>query len=572
MNILGLSLNGNNPAACLLRRGGVVAFAEEERFVRIKGAKGLFPINAINYCLKSQKLTIQDIARIAVGWGNQKYRLQYPLFLTKTWVKYQHLSSPSSVSQVFNLLLEQQPGTVKNKINFALRELGHTGAPPPTTFHHHHLTHAASTYYASGFNEAAIIVVDGSGEEISTSIYFGEGPIIKPIKKYTIPNSLGWYYSALVAYLGFKPYEQDGYLMGLASYGKPNKDIQQKFQQIIQIDTHRYQVNPKFTLLGHHTQNEHFSDELIALLGRPRNNKDTITQHHKDIAFATQFHLEEALIELTKRATNNGKIRNLCLAGGVALNCKANGVIYQSGLIDNLFVQPVSHDSGSALGAAMLSSLNQGCSPVFKMSHTYYGPSFSNTQIKTILDLAKIKYSRPKSISKTAAQAIAKNKIIGWFQGKAEVGPRALGARSILANPTNPKIKHTINQNVKFRDSWRPFCPSITKETSQKYFDGGDESHFMIVSHQTKTNLKQSLPSIVHIDNSFRPQIVTKTSNTKYHNLIKELGRITGYEVVLNTSFNVKGEPIVNTPQEALRCYFSTGMDACAIGEFWLEK
>jgi len=577
MLILGLTTFIQNPAACILRDGQLIAFAEEERFIRLKGAEGHFPARAVNYCLEEAGASLKEVDKIAVGWNFEKYRFKMPLFFFFFWWRYGRRAPRNSYGTVLNEIVSQQPEYIRRRIKFGLRNSGHAGKVPPIEFISHHLAHAASAYYASGFDHAAILVMDGSGEERSTSLYLGKENGLYEQDYIILPDSLGWFYASISAYLGFTPYLENGFLMGLAPYGKFRRDIAEKIEQVLQLDSKgKYRLDPIYTLLGSHDYHEHFSNQLVELLGPPRLREEPIKQRHKDIAYACQNLLEKAVLALASKATKEGSIRRLCLAGGVALNCKANGVLARSGLIDEIFVQPVSHDAGSALGAAMIVAQNSGDNPRFKMKHVRWGPKFSPSEVKKILDEAGVKFSKPKSIEKTTAEAIARGKIVAWFNGRMEVGPRALGARSILADPSKARMKDLINARVKHRDPWRPFCPSIIEETSHQYLDGlsekQEESAFMTVAYQVFENRRKKIPAVIHVDGSTRPQTVNRNIDRKYHNLIKIVGDKTGVPVILNTSLNIKGEPIVCTPHDALRCFSSSGLDALAIEGFWLEK
>lgn len=576
MYILGLSAFLKNSAACLFEDGKLVAFAEEERFLRIKGAHNLFPTYSVKYCLTEARIKLSDIKKIAVGWDCRKYSFKMPAFFALSWLRY-GIHNPSSGSPtVLNDLLRYNPRNYLHEVKLNLARAGTTNKIPTIEFVPHHLAHAASAYYASGFDEAGILVIDGSGEERTTSIFEGTGKEIREISHLNIPNSLGWFYAAMTAYLGFKAYEEEGHLMGLAPYGKKKDVIFEKMKKIIKIRNESYGVDPNYTRLGYHSYDKRFSDALVKLLGRPRFPGEPISQRHKDIAYATQSLLEEAALSLVKKTTGNGRVRKLCLSGGVSLNCKMNGVILASGLVDEIFVQPISSDAGSCLGAAMIVAKEAGFDPRHLMQDVYLGPSFSQEQVKKVLDEAQVSYTRPKSIEKKCAETIARGKIVAWFKGRMEGGPRALGARSILANPRKKGIKDYVNQKVKKRDAWRPFCPSIIEEKAHGYLSGltksQKEARFMIVTYPVPLRMQKEIQEVVHVDGTTRPQTVNARINKSYYNLIKEVGEKTGTPVVLNTSLNVKGEPIVCTPREALRCFASTGIDALAIEGFWIEK
>lgn len=573
MNILGIYAFGRNPAACLLQDGKIIAFAEEERFLRLKSASGFFPGRAASYCLKEAGVLLARIDTIAFGWDCTQYTKDFPAFLVKSWWKHGRGSAGDRPYLAMHELLNWQPQYVIDRIRNGLREHGHQGNIPPIEFVSHHLAHAASAYYASGFSSATVLVMDGSGEQHTTSIYSAQGQQLKLIRQWQIPDSLGWYYAAMTGFLGFKPYEEDGFLMGLAPYGQPSAELQELMTQIVNIEGENYSIDPSFTLLGKHHHHPYFSDRLIELLGPPRSPREPITQRHKDIAFAAQQRLEEVGLMLAKQALQLTGEKNLCIAGGVGLNVKLNGHIAQLPELEHLFVQPVSHDAGSALGAAMVIAEQSGDDPRFTQTHTSYGPAFSNDQIEAALQEARLPYQLRDNISRTAAEAIAQGKIVCWFQGRMEAGPRALGNRSILADASKAGMNDYVNDHVKHRDPWRPFCPSLITDAKNTYFkDIGNEAQFMIVGYPVLEKKQKKIPAVTHVDGTARPQIVKKSTNPKYYQLIKHLGTITGESVVLNTSLNVKGEPIACTPEDALRCFYSSGADALAIGDFWLEK
>lgn len=577
MYILGLSAFGKNPAACLLKEGKLVAFAEEERFLRIKGAHGLFPSGAVKYLLSEAKISLSRVKKVAVGWDCIKYTFKMPLFFAKSWLRYGLINRSTGTPAVLNELLRYNPKYFEHNLKLNLANICATNKIPPVEFVPHHLAHAASTFYASGFSRAGILVIDGSGEERTTSIFKGNDLEIKEVSHINIPHSLGWFYAATAAYLGFIPYRQEGQVMGLAAYGEPKSYIFEKMKKLIEIENSgNFKVNPSYTRLGKHSFDEHYSNKMVKLLGQPRFPGQQINQRHKDIAYAAQALLEEAALLLTKKVMEKTNSKNLCLAGGVALNCKMNGEILLSGLADEIFIQPISNDAGSSLGAAMIIAKEEGFDSRFTMQHTYWGPSFNQDEVKKALDQAKVKYSKPKSIEKKAAEAISKGKIVAWFKGRMEAGPRALGARSILANPKLEKMKDAVNSKVKHRESWRPFCPSVIQEVAPDYLTNltkkQKEARFMIVTYKVKGSKQKEISAVLHVDGTTRPQTVNKKINPNYYSLLEEVGKRTGIPMVLNTSFNVKGEPIICTPEQALRCFASTGLDAMAIEDFWIEK
>jgi carbamoyltransferase len=574
MLILGLSTFGQNPGACLLRDGKLVAFAEEERFLRLKGANLRFPGKAINYCLKEAGEPLDAVDRIAVGWNAEKYQWRMPLFFARNWWRHGRKSaSRSAYGQIWKEIFDQQPGAIRSRIALGLRSVGHGGRIPPVEFVSHHLAHAASAHYASGWDATAILVVDGSGEDRSTSFFEGRGVDILERGHVDFPDSLGWFYAAVTAYLGFVPYEEEGFTMGLAPFGQPRPDLEEKMARLVEDGQDGlYGVDPRYTLLGDHGFHEHFSDQLVELLGPPRLAGQPLEQRHKDIALAAQSRLEAVILRLVRRATDEGRLRRLCLAGGVALNCKMNGVIARSGVVDEIFVQPASHDSGAGLGAALWLARQHGEDPRFRMEHAQWGPSFAPAEVEKALKTADVRYREPAAIPETAAEAVCAGKVVAWFDGRMEVGPRALGGRSILADATQPGMNDRVNARVKFRDPWRPFCPSMTEQAAADCLIGPKETRFMTVAYEVKPSMRASIPAVIHVDATTRPQTVSARLQPRYHQLLSLVERAKGVGIVLNTSLNVKGEPIACAPMDALRCFFSSGIDAMAIEGFWVEK
>ena len=571
--MLGLSTFGQNPGACLLRDGKLVAFAEEERFLRLKGAFGRFPGRATAYCLREAKATLDDVDLIAIGWNANKYRVFMPLFFAKTWWTRGRHARGRSHGTIVKELLDQQPGSVRHRVELGLRGAGLVGRLPRIEFFDHHLAHAASTYYASGFDQAAILIMDGSGEERSTSFFHGKDLEISDRGSVALPDSLGWFYAAITGYLGFTPYEEEGFTMGLAPFGRPSPELDEKLERVLRLGSDgSYRVDPAFTLLGDHSTSEFFGDRMGELFGSPRLPGQPLEQRHKDVAYAAQARLEAAGLRLVRRATENGRLRKLCLAGGVALNCKMNGMLAHSEWVDDVFVQPASHDSGTALGAAMLAARQAGHDPRFVMDDARWGPAFTPAEVEKVLKIAGVRYETMDALEEKAADAVLAGKIVGWFDGRMEIGPRALGGRSILADASKPGMNDVVNARVKFRDPWRPFCPSMTADAARRYLDRPGESRFMTVAYEVPEARRGEIPAVIHVDATTRPQVVTEPTQPRFFRLIERVGRATGRGVVMNTSLNVKGEPIACTPQDALRCLFSSGLDALAIEGFWVSK
>jgi len=574
LKILGLLGFGYNPAAALIVDGQLVGFVEEERMINFKGAHFMFPGFAARWCLQKANLTLDDIDYIAWGWDNPAYRIKMPLFFASRFFKYGFLrKGDGEIQEVLSSqILDYLPGTVKRRIREGLRRVGLKGNIPKIEFIEHHEAHVASTYLLSGFDEAAVIIIDGSGERVCTSIWHAKNGKYTLKKTIDIPHSLGWFYAGMTDYLGFIPYRDEGKVMGLAPYGKRVPELEEKIAKVINISSGGYKLDPSYFLLGTHEAGKHFSDKLVKLFGPPRYYGEPLDDRIKDIAFVTQDTLEKAVLNIVREATDNGKIRNVCIAGGVGLNCKMNGVIRQSPYVDKIFVQPASGDAGAALGAAIALSHQIGEWKQHKLKHVYYGPSFTDDEIKKELDIAGVKYSKPDNIAQKIAKALSEGKIIAYFDGALEFGARALGHRSILANPCDPNMKDKVNLRVKFREPWRPFCPSLMAESMHDYLEDADNAEFMIVAYQAKKGIREIIPSVVHVDNSVRPQTVEKDINPRYWEILNELKTLTGHPVVLNTSFNLRGQPMIANPRDAIACFFSSGLDVLVLNDYWIEK
>jgi len=427
------------------------------------------------------------------------------------------------------------------------------------------LAHAISAYAYSGFEESAIVIMDGRGAWEATSIWHGKDGRIEHVLTIPFPDSVGLFYSEFTAYLGFQRNSDEWKVMGLAPYGRPGV----KLDAFIDTEAGPYRVHTK-RLSGNGSGS--FSG-ITALLGAPRAAESEIDDRHKNTAYAVQDCCERAMMSVVRMAIEKTRCRNLCLAGGVALNSKANGKILASRLVDQIFVQPAASDDGVALGAALAPYMDNGGSlPNKAMRHAYLGPSFDDEAIETVLRTYKLRYTRLEDPAATAAELLSQGQILGWFQGRMEFAPRALGNRSILADPRDPEMNVKVNNAVKFREWWRPFAPSLKKEAASEYLESATDSPFMILTAQVRPEKRGVIPSVTHVDGSARPQTVEKEINPLYWHLLDEFEKRTGVPVIMNTSFNLRGEAIVHTPTDAVRTFYSSGMDALVIGNFLVEK
>ena len=429
----------------------------------------------------------------------------------------------------------------------------------------HHLAHALSGFAYSGFDDAAVVAMDGRGAWEATSIWHGRDGRLEHVLTIPFPDSVGYFYSEFTEYLGFQRNSDEWKVMGLAPYGKPGMDL----RAFIEVDAVPYKVHARKLVANGVAP---FA-EMVRLFGPRRVPESEIDERHKDVAYAVQDACEIAMMSVVKTAIEKTKSRNVCLAGGVALNSKANGKIVASGLVDNFFVQPAASDDGVALGAALAPYMDRGGRlPMEAMRHAYLGPEFDDEAIENALRTYKLKYTRLGDVAAAAAELLSNGKILGWFQGRMEFGPRALGSRSILADPRDPEMNAKVNNAVKFREWWRPFAPSIKKEAAEEYLESASDSPFMILTAQVRPEKRAVIPSVTHVDGSARPQTVEQKINPLYWRLIDEFAKRTSVPVIMNTSFNLRGEAIVHTPTDAIRTFFSSGMDALVIGSFLVEK
>lgn len=571
---LGLFGYGPNPAAALLRDGEILAFAEEERFNRIKMAPNSLPIASMLYCLKEAGIDLDQVERIGFGWNGPAYVTDMPKLYQAVRTRYGLPDDDYNARHEDSLIWLYDPLRIRTELCQALALRGHRLAPDRIEFLHHHLCHAASAFFPSGFEDAAILTLDGSGEQFTTVSWHAFGTEISEVESVVLPHTLGGYYATFTEFLGFKAYEEEGKLMGLAPYGRFSEELQRKLDQVLPFNskTGRYEINPFMRYLGERTDGRRFTDELVRLFGSPRRAGEPIDDRHRDIAHNVQHRLENVVIAMTRRLMRETGSRNLCLAGGVAMNCKMNGKLAQLPEVDRIFVQPASSDNGVALGAAYELARRAGVTQFGRMTHAYWGPGYEDAEIEQALKEAKLEYRRSVDVAEETAELLHNGLIVGWFQGRMEVGARALGGRSILANPLISDMRDKLNLEVKHRESWRPFCPSLPIEAFERYFGEDHDSDFMILAFPVREEARDLIPAVVHVDGSARPQTVRKEANPRFHALLEAFGARSGHPVLVNTSFNIQGEPIICTPAQALRCFGGTGIDVLVLNDFIVAK
>jgi len=580
MNVLGLNAYHGDSAACLFVDGKLIAAAEEERFRRIKHWAGL-PTSAINYVLEEAKLRLEEVDHIAINRKPGVNNLRRVGFVLTHW------PHPKLIAQKIKNI--RSAASVKETLQANYR------IEIKAEVHHveHHLAHLASAYLVSGFNEAACISIDGFGDFASTAFGVGQGSEVKIDNRVYFPHSLGIFYSALTQFLGFRHYGDEYKVMGLAPYGEPN--YLEPLREVVRIRPDgTFRLNLKY--FRHHIGNVSYTwkdcapevgtlyrRRLVDLLGPARRPDEPLEQKHKDIARSVQATYEKAFFALLQALHKQHPSDNLALAGGCAMNSVANGKVYRRTPFKKMYCPPAAGDAGGAIGAAafVLSTLNSQLSTDTPLMTAYLGPDASEEEIHALIDWKKKEIAdagcttsyigdEEELVSKTA-KALADGKIVGWFQGRMEWGPRALGNRSILADPRNAAIKDVLNAKIKRRESFRPFAPSILREEVAEWFETDDDVPFMTKVFQIRTKYRDMIPAVIHVDGTGRLQTVHKETNPRYYRLIEHFRDLTGVPLVLNTSFN-ESEPVVCYPEEALDCFLRTEMDILVLANFFLER
>ncbi|MBW8000503.1 MAG: carbamoyltransferase [Planctomycetes bacterium] len=586
MNILALSAFYHDSAACLVQDGEIISAVQEERFTR-KKYDFSFPENAIRFCLENSNLEGQD--------------LDYVAFYEKPFIRFERILETYLSYAPFGIksFIKAMPLWLKQKLwikEIIKDKIGYQGN---VIFPEHHQSHAASAFYPSPFHEAAFLTIDGVGEWTTSSYGIGKGSDITIIAEQKFPHSLGLLYSAFTYYIGFKVNSGEYKVMGLAPYGEPEyKDIiLSKLVDLKKDGSFRLNMDYFNYCVGLTMTNKRFH-RLFG--GPPRKPESEITQREMNIARSIQDVTEDIMIRMASYIHNQTKQKHLCLAGGVALNCVANGRILREGPFEDIWVQPAAGDAGSAIGAALfvwykyLGNMRNADGLKDFQKNSYLGPKYENDYVEDFLTRENIAYRKleSKDISNIIADLIDQQKIIGWFQGKMEFGPRALGSRSIIGDARSPKMQQIMNRKIKFRESFRPFAPSVIKEKADEFFEIEKDSPYMLfvapITKQMRTNItedkkkltgldklkvvRSQIPAVTHVDYSARIQTVDKKDNPLYYETIKSFYYKTSCPVIINTSFNVRGEPIVCTPEDAYLCFMKTNMDYLIIGNFLLAK
>ena len=556
MRILGINTYLHDTAAAVLEDGRITWAVTEERLSRLHKDRR-FPRLAIEGALRHMGMRLDQLDAIAFGWNRGGVT---PVYTLRTVLDGRLPRSGAMVASALKSIVRE---TYEGNGSRELRTVGDPGRVPVMHVDHH-LAHAWSTYGLSGFDDALVVTLDGRGARDSTCLYHGRGDELRLVKHIEYPNSLGVFYEAFTEILGFRRHSDEWKVMGLAAYGDPTVDL----RDVIRVDEYGYQVNAEL-LCGSYWND---LSRMIARFG-PRRDPEHITDESRDLAASVQRALEQAMLAVVREGIRLTGARRVCLAGGVAMNSKANGRLLASGLVDDVFVQPAATDDGTALGAAMAAQERlTGRAPRYALGDVYFGPSYTDDEIAAELPRYKLPMVRVPNVEEVAARLLADGNVLGWFQGRMEYGPRALGNRSILADPRNVESRERVNACVKFREAWRPFAPSCLVEVASDYFEGCREAPYMILTYDVVPSKRSVIPAVTHADNTARVQTVRREANPRYWKLLRAFGERTGVPVLLNTSFNLKGEPIVCTPRDAVRTFYSSGLDYLVIGDTLVGK
>ena len=571
MYTLGINAAFHDSAACIIKDGILIAAAEDERFTHFKHGKRPvpfstweLPFHAIDYCLQIAQINLSDVDHVAYSFDpnllipdqyKSAHSIEIPFIpggtLSTEWLNPWDPLFLSSILNSPSQLVDGYPHHLQKRFK------GATLSSFEWHFVEHHIAHAASAFLPSPFSRAAILTLDGRGERATTTYNTGKGNEMTRIGEVLMPHSLGLLYERLTTYLGFLHSSDEYKVMALASYGKP--EFVKDFREIITVgERGQYTIS-----------NERFEERF----GPTRLRHEEFTAHHFNIAHSLQLVLEETVLELSNWLYQETKEDNLCMAGGVALNCVLNARIRDRGPFKNIWVQPAAGDSGTALGAAEWIDAQErhSTSKDFTMDHVYWGPEYTDDEIEKFLKWAKVPYRKLDNVAEEGAEILAQDKIIGWYQGRMEFGPRALGSRSILASPISPSMQSRLNE-VKDREDFRPVAPVVLEEDAPEWFEGAEYSPFMLFIYDVKPEKADKIPAVRHTDGTARIQTVNSSQHPQYYNLIKAFKAKTGVPVLVNTSFNTLGKPIVSSPRDAVECFWSSPFDALIIGSFLIEK
>ncbi|MAE67432.1 MAG: carbamoyl transferase [Phycisphaeraceae bacterium] len=569
MHILGFDCYGHDSAAAIVRDGEMLGLVEEERFLRRKHVAD-FPRHSIEWCCEIAGIRPQDLDHVVYYWDPKAARLQ------RAWHVLRHL--PRSID-----LIRSRGDKESAMLRLRKTLVGELGLTDRTKIHFapHHLCHAASSFLTSAFDKAAILSIDAAGEWDCTWMGIGDGLDLHPLQRMHFPNSLGLLYGAVTEFLGYRFASGEGKVMGLAPYGDPQRYLK-IFEDIVRLKPEGgYEIDLSYFTYHYRGRPNWFSPKFHEALGPTRDSEGELTQHYMDVAAALQLRTEQVGLHMAKWLREKTGLDRVCLAGGVCLNSVMNGRILLEGVFDEVIVQPAANDAGTALGACYwLWNTVMRQPRTYRFDHAYFGPWWEDDACgeavdRLIQDRAQVKVERiddEEKLTAHAARLLVDGKILGWFQGRMEMGPRALGNRSILTDPRSNEMKDLLNARVKFREGFRPFAPSVLEEKTGEWFSSGYPSPYMILVYDVLEHQREKVPAITHVDGTGRVQSINKEHNPRYHRLVEHFEALTGVPMILNTSFNIRGEPIVHTPDQAIECFLKTGMDALFLGPYCLEK
>ena len=561
MYILGLNFTTHDASAALIKDGEVLFAAEEERYSRKKHTKA-FPENAIYHCLEYAKITKDDIDKIAVFISPKQCKNIIIYNLISDFPK-TLLYIPYAIKWI----------KLRKKISFEIEGVFGPKIKRNIEFVNHHIAHAGSSFFCSGLSDSLILTVDGRGEYETIGVYDGKGNKIKKLKSIKYPHSIGYFYSMITKYLGFIPQYDEYKVMGLASYGHLD-NLNLKVKDMYYSKNNLFKLNLSY--FDHHykygNDRKLYSDKFIKEFGGEK-NKDNLTQENADLALTVQESISEIVLNILRFYKCKFHYKNLCFAGGVALNCSLNAKISEANIFENIFIQPAANDAGTSIGAALITYYKYfPNNEKQKLTNVYLGNNDDNIHIDTLKNKYNLlEFSKYDNFYEIVAEYLHQGKVIGWFQGRMEFGPRALGNRSILANPQIAEMKEIINSKIKFREQFRPFAPVVLSQYAPEYFYINENAYnlypYMLCTVKAKENINKIIPAVVHVDNTSRIQIVNQENNLKLYLLLQEFKKLTGVPVLLNTSFNVKGEPIVSTAEDAINSYLNSELDYLIIND-----
>ncbi len=571
MYVLGISHDLVISSACLIKNGKIIFASSEERINRIKHFKG-FPLNSVKACLEFANIKFEDLSDVAIGWNPS---------LTMSYAN-QNFSNNARNRWEYLYAIPNQIYHLSKKENF-LKDISQEffTKGPKITYHDHQLCHASLAFFQSGFEKSAILTVDGRGERSTGLLGYGKKNEIIKIRDLEYPNSLGLLYASITQFLGFRAESDEWKVMALGAYSNPPKlnSYIKKFNELYHFDstTNNFFLNMDYFSFTNPETNDgkFYTNKLIKLIGNERRSSEKIQMKHFDIAYALQFHFELIMIKLLNFLYKKFPTQNLVLAGGCIMNCKFNGKIIEKTKFKNIYIPSAPDDSGISIGAALLSSYkNKKYNKRKKIITNYWGREFSDVEILKILNSYKLKFFKPSNLFDEVANLLSNKFLIGWFQGRSEFGQRALGNRSILADPRASDIKDIVNKSIKYRENFRPFAPAIIDSLVDEYFITNSEKNyfFMEKTKKFKRNVIKKVKGVVHDDNTGRIQTVSKKSNSNFYNLLKSFHKKTGIPILLNTSFNLNGEPIVDSPEDAIRTFYSCGLDYLVLGSYIISK